>query len=212
MKRALLIAAMLLAGAASAHADQFETTYHDLIRPHGKPRSDAVFNAALDACYRQTGEDRTLADTPAFRQCMLKGGYRFQSQRLVGAEPAPPLPPPGAIGVYTYNDMLGRSGAAGGEAAEQAATHACDHGAAERIGTPAFNACMAARGWRFASFSPAPEDEDSSPAEAEEVSSPGPDLPDIGAMERDNQLRDDAATAASQAQLNAANIAAATQP
>src|ERR1700753_1259648 len=85
MKRALLIAALLLAGVASAHADHFETTYHDLIRPHGKPRSDAIFNADINACNGQIGQDPTLADTPAFRQCMLKHGYRFQSQRLADA-------------------------------------------------------------------------------------------------------------------------------
>jgi hypothetical protein len=212
MKRTLLIAALLLAGVAGAHADHFEASYHDLIRPHGKPRSDAVFNADINACDSQTGQDPTLADTPAFRRCMLKRGYRFQSQRLVGVEPAPPLPPAGSVGTFTYNDMRGRSGAAGSEAGEQAATRACDGGVADRIGTKTFDGCMNAHGWRFAGFSPAPQSDDSSPSDdvEEEAASPAPapSGPDYAQM----QLEQDEATAASQAQLQAANIAAATQP
>jgi hypothetical protein len=216
MKRTLLIFVMLLASVAGAHANYFETTYHDLIRPHGKPRSDAIYQVNLDACCSQTGEDRTLADTPAFRQCMLKRGYRFQSRRLVETRPAPILPPPGAVGVYSYDDALGRTGSAGGESAEQSATRACDRGAPARIGTPAFNACMSARGWRFASFTPAPAHYEPSPS----VEPDGPVADDdIAASVAETvrnedavnaQLAADAGTAASQAQLNAANLAAAT--
>jgi hypothetical protein len=218
MKRSLLVSLMLLASVAGAHADYFETTYHDLIRTHGKPRSDAIYQANLDACYSQTGEDRTRPDIPAFRQCMLKRGYRFQSQRLVETGPAPVLPPLGAIGVYTYDDALGRSGRAGGESAEQAATRACDRGSPERIGTPAFNACMGARGWRFASFAPAAPEYDSSPSAEPDAPAAADDTAASVAESVRNQdavnaqLAADAATAASQAQLNAANLAAATQP
>jgi hypothetical protein len=209
MKRALLISVMLLASVVGAHAE-YSTTYHDTIRPHGKPRSDAIFNASVDACYAQTGLDRALPDTPAFKQCMLKRGYRWESQRLVVTDPAPPLPPPGSVGTFTYDDVA--PGPQRSEAAEQAATRACDRGIADRIGTPAFDSCMTQRGWRFAGFSPTPQDDDSSPAAVEDASTPSADIPDIGAMERNQQEMDDAATAASQAQLISANIAAATQP
>lgn len=200
MKCALLISVLLLAGVAGAHADYIHTSYHDNIRPNGRPRSAAIGMAAASACYAEAGLNPTLAATPAVKQCMLKRGYSWQSQRLVVTEPAPKSPGAGLAGVYTYNDALGR---AAGESAEQAATRACDGGAPARIGGAAFNACMAARGWRFASFAPAPHYEESSPAAAADNSPPSVDIPDIGAMERNQQLMDDAATAASQAQLNA---------
>ena len=155
MKRIVLVSILLLAGAAGAHADHFETTYHDMIRPHGKPRSEAIFRANLDACYNQTGEDRTLADSPAFKQCMSSRGYRLQSVRNVPTTPTPHVPP-GAIGTYTYNDIS--VGPQRSEAQEQAATRACDGGVSARIGEPAFNACMTRRGWRLAAFDPAPQD------------------------------------------------------
>jgi len=62
--------------------------YHDNIRPHGHPRSDAVYNAALDDCYSQTGLARTAQDTQAFRDCMAKHDYRWVYTRLVQDPPS----------------------------------------------------------------------------------------------------------------------------
>jgi hypothetical protein len=87
MKRAIIIGMLLLTGVGAAHADYYETTYHDVIRPHGKPRSDAIYQANLDACYSKTREDRTQPDTPAFRQCMLVHGYSFLAMREVKTTP-----------------------------------------------------------------------------------------------------------------------------
>jgi hypothetical protein len=169
MKRIALVSILLLASVAGAHADHFETTYHDMIRPHGKPRSEAIHQADINACYAQTGLDRTAAQTPAFNQCMLQHGYQFQATRNVQSSPTPYVPP-GAIGTYTYNDIS--VGPQRSEAQEQAATRACDGGVSARIGEPAFNACMTRRGWRLGAFDPAPR-EDSSPAMTADDPSPG---------------------------------------
>jgi hypothetical protein len=89
MRRAIIISVVLLAGAAAARADQVvNEMYRDLIRPHGRPRGAAVSQAALDFCYGQTGDIRGFADTPAFKQCMLGRGYRWQRTQIKG-KPAP---------------------------------------------------------------------------------------------------------------------------
>lgn len=89
MQRAMMILVILLAGTAAVRADQVvNDVYRDLIRPHGRPRSAAVSQAALDFCYGQTGDIRGLADTAAFKQCMLSRGYRWQRTQVKG-RPAP---------------------------------------------------------------------------------------------------------------------------
>jgi hypothetical protein len=89
MRRAIIISAILLASCLAAQADQTVTeAYRDLIRPHGQPRGAAVSQAALDFCYGQTGDIRGLADTAAFKQCMLGRGYRWQKTSVKG-RPAP---------------------------------------------------------------------------------------------------------------------------
>jgi len=89
MRRAIIISAILLASCIAARADQTVTeAYRDLIRPHGHPRGAAASQAALDFCYGQTGDIRGLADTAAFKQCMLGRGYRWQTTRIQG-RPAP---------------------------------------------------------------------------------------------------------------------------
>lgn len=140
-------------GVPEARADSYVSTYRDLIRPNGHPRSDAVYQSALDDCYRQTGADRTLADTQAFKQCMRGQGYRFLSTR-VQRSPRPAASD--APGTYSYEDFLKPGGRARSEAEEQEATRICDGGNSELIGRPAFNACMRKRGWRFAGFQPKP--------------------------------------------------------
>ena len=89
MRRAVVILVILLESSVTARAGQVvNEAYRDLIRPHGHPRSAAVSQAALDFCYGQTGDIRGLADTAAFKQCMLGRGYRWQTTRIQG-RPAP---------------------------------------------------------------------------------------------------------------------------
>ena len=89
MQRAIIILVILLVSSVAARAGQVvNEVYRDLIRPHGHPRSAAVSQAALDSCYSQTGDIRGLADTAAFKQCMLGRGYRWQTTRIQG-RPAP---------------------------------------------------------------------------------------------------------------------------
>jgi hypothetical protein len=82
IKRILITTALLLGTALNAQAGTNDT-YYDMIRPHGRPRSDTIFQAALDACYNRTGASRFSADTPAFKQCMLGLSYRWVSVRTV---------------------------------------------------------------------------------------------------------------------------------
>jgi hypothetical protein len=64
------------------------------------------------------------------------------------------------VGKYTYNDVLKPHGRARGNDEEQADTYVCDGGDPRDIGTPPFNACMRAHGWRFDHFEPAPASSD----------------------------------------------------
>jgi hypothetical protein len=85
MARAIVILILLLASSVAADAAQsVNEVYRDLIRPGGHPRGAADSQAALDFCYGQTGDIRGLADTPAFKQCMLTRGYRWQRTQLRG--------------------------------------------------------------------------------------------------------------------------------
>jgi hypothetical protein len=83
---AILTAGMVSSASASTHG---ESTYYDTIRPHGQPRSDAVYNASVNACYSSSGESRTAVhDTPGFKQCMLSRGYRFEYTKVVQDPPS----------------------------------------------------------------------------------------------------------------------------
>ena len=75
--------AVLLCGIFAAQAYHSEDTYTDLVRPNGQPRSDTIFNADLNFCYRQTGASRMNADTPAFKQCMLGRQWKWDSAKTV---------------------------------------------------------------------------------------------------------------------------------
>ena len=89
MKEILATAAILIASLSPALASShYEMMYHDNIRPHGHPRSDAVYNAALDDCYSQTGLARTAQDNQAFRDCMAKHDYRWVYTKLVQDPPS----------------------------------------------------------------------------------------------------------------------------
>jgi hypothetical protein len=92
MPRKLMLAVAILAtgmvsnAGASTHG---ESTYHDTIRPHGHSRGYAVYNANVNACYSSSGESRTAVyDTPAFKQCMLSRGYRFEYTKVVQDPPS----------------------------------------------------------------------------------------------------------------------------
>jgi len=109
------------------------------------------------------------------------------------------------LGTYTYVDVMRPHGHARGEAAEQAATTACDRGDSQRIGTPKFDACMRSRGWRFAGFEP-----DSSPSyDSSDVSDASPPSgPDPNANMASDMAASQAANDAAQAMTNAASEAA----
>jgi hypothetical protein len=85
VKRAVIACALLLSGTFAAQAWHTTDTYHDLVRPNGQPRSDAVFQADLNFCYGQSGASRNNQDTPAFKQCMLGRKWQWQSVRIVGS-------------------------------------------------------------------------------------------------------------------------------
>jgi hypothetical protein len=83
---AILATGMISSASASSHG---ESTYYDTIRSHGHPRSDAVYNANVNACYSSSGESRTAVyDSPAFKQCMLSRGYRFEYTKVVQDPPS----------------------------------------------------------------------------------------------------------------------------
>jgi hypothetical protein len=100
MKRIVITAALLFGAVAAAQADTATQTYRDQVRPNGLPRSEAIFQAALDSCTQQTGGKRTFHDTPAFRSCMLGRGYRWAS---LGVE-RDPAPRQHAVREHTWID------------------------------------------------------------------------------------------------------------
>jgi len=95
MKSVLILSIALLFGVASAHGKTYrvQMVYRDMIRPHGRARSNATYEADADACYSQTGDLRGLADTAAFKACMLGRGWRYQTTRFPDGVP-PPAPDP----------------------------------------------------------------------------------------------------------------------
>jgi hypothetical protein len=83
---AILATGLVSSANASTHG---ESTYYDTIRPHGHPRSDAIYNANVNACYSSSGESRmAVYDTPAYKQCMLSRGYRFEYTDVVQDPPS----------------------------------------------------------------------------------------------------------------------------
>ena len=151
---------------ASPPSDAIGTYVYDDLRPHGRARSFAVKQADADFCDRG---DSNAIGASGFNACMLARGWRFSH-----FEQAPP-------GTYAYSDVLRPHGRERSDAVREAATKACDHGDSANIGDDAFNACMLARGWRFAGSVPNPSD-DSSDWSASNDPSPstdsGPDTAD----------------------------------
>jgi hypothetical protein len=83
---AVLATGLASSASASTHGDKY---YHDTVRPHGHPRSFAVYDASVNACYSTTGESRAAVhDTAAFKQCMLSRGYRYEYTNVVQDPPA----------------------------------------------------------------------------------------------------------------------------
>jgi hypothetical protein len=83
---AILTTGMVASASASTHGESY---YHDTIRPHGHSRGVAVYNANVNACYNSSGESRmAVYDTPAFKQCMLSRGYRFEYTKVVQDPPS----------------------------------------------------------------------------------------------------------------------------
>lgn len=89
MRHAIIIAGLLVGSFTAAQASShYETSYRDLVRPNGQPRSEAVYDAALDFCYARTGLSRTAADTRAFKDCMRGRGYRWLVTKEVRDAPS----------------------------------------------------------------------------------------------------------------------------
>jgi hypothetical protein len=151
MTRALVVCLTLLTGIVGAQAGHYDSVDYDLIQPNGHPRSEAVHKAAIAFCLKQTGDDPDLADTPQFKKCLLGRGYRVQSERWIGASPAPVAG--GLDGTYVYDDAS--PGPERSEKDEERAARLCNGGDAAKTGTQAFNACMLAKDWQFSKFEPA---------------------------------------------------------
>jgi hypothetical protein len=89
MKKVIAATALLIASLSPALASShYEMMYHDNIRPNGHPRSDAVYNAALDDCYSQTELARDAKDNKAFRDCMTTHDYRWVYTKQVQDPPS----------------------------------------------------------------------------------------------------------------------------
>jgi hypothetical protein len=92
-KRVIIAAAMILASLSPALASShYEFTWHDNIRPNGKPRSDAVFNGIMNGCYATTGLAREANVTQAFKDCMSNGGYSLAGTKDVPNPPGKSAP------------------------------------------------------------------------------------------------------------------------
>jgi hypothetical protein len=163
-------------------------SYVDSLRPKGRARGDAAEQVATRACDR--GNSDNIGGS-AFDACMLAHGWRFDSFEA---------PPPGA---YLYDDVLKPHGLDRGDAQRQAATRGCDAGDSEKIGTAKFDACMHARGWRFAGRVPeAPSFDFSSSDSSPPEETPSHDDSADQTMEMVNQqMATDAANAAAEQQF-----------
>ncbi len=171
--------------------------YDDVLRPHGRQRSSAVKKTDGDFC--DHGDQENIGG-PAFDACMLARGWRFSR-----FEPAP-------AGAYAYNDILKPHGRERSDVARQVATRACDHGHSADIGDDAFNACMLARGWRFAGAVPDSSDSSDTAWSASPDPSPSADSGSDAANQAMEMVNEEnatnAANAAAQQQFNDAMAAA----
>jgi hypothetical protein len=98
VKRTIAIAALILCSLSPAFAaTHYEMRYHDMVRPNGHKVSDAAFNAALNACFSQTGLSRNAPASQAFKDCMKAHNEQWVSTRLVQGLGAICTPPQGTV-------------------------------------------------------------------------------------------------------------------
>jgi hypothetical protein len=89
VKRAVIAAALVLGSLSPAFAaTHYVMKYHDMVHPNGHKISNAVFNAALNACYAQTGLSRNAAATQAFKDCMKAHNLQWVWTKLVKDPPS----------------------------------------------------------------------------------------------------------------------------
>jgi hypothetical protein len=90
MKKVIIAAALAIGALSPTFASShYEMTWHDNIRPHGHPRSNAVLDAALNYCYGQTGLSRAAAVNQAFKDCMKTRNYTWAATKPVQNPPSP---------------------------------------------------------------------------------------------------------------------------
>ena len=78
MKRIALVAALLLAGAAAAHADT--NYYTNMLK---QPRGDDALHADGAYCDQRVGSDRNGVPTSAaYKRCMRSQGWRFDRTQV----------------------------------------------------------------------------------------------------------------------------------
>jgi hypothetical protein len=83
----LLCIPLALAGCnaidASADGGYGDYHFHDVLKPHGRARSEAALQADASTCERRTGHGDTLADLPKmqadprYRNCLAARGWQF---------------------------------------------------------------------------------------------------------------------------------------
>ena len=174
-----IVAAFAFCGALNASAaDTY--VYKDIRNPNGHPRDDAAKQADFAACGIPP-EGVSARGFPKFNKCVRAHGWTLDH---IVRDPSDGLSRdrPGE-GIYTYNDILRPRGRARGNDQEQAATAGCDGGDTRNIGTTAFNACMRTHGWRFARFTPKPNDDDQDKRNE--------DASNDAERQRDDQMRND---------------------
>jgi hypothetical protein len=127
---AILASGTVASASASTHGESY---YHDTIRPHGHSRGVAVYNANVNACYSSSGESRmAVYDTPAFKQCMLSRGYRFEYTKVVQD---PPSATSGSVAQRSYSGpsvTISVGGGSDDEDAANAAAEAADEAARQQ--------------------------------------------------------------------------------
>ena len=98
MKRIIVATALLLGTAIATQAHAAPQTMYKDLRPNGHKRSDAAYQADVDACYRRTGGNPDVPDSAAMKKCMLSNGYSFLWQRGFGgaSRQASPADDPGS--------------------------------------------------------------------------------------------------------------------
>ena len=140
------------ATAAATHkaAAPPQVMYKDIVRPNGQKRSDAVYQADVDACYRQTGGSVYLPDSAAMKKCMLGDGFQFVWQRGFGSGSGAAVASSSGSSDYDYTPPPDTSASdaiswANQQAANQALQQAADDDALQVEEMNETNAAVAAQ-------------------------------------------------------------------